>query len=238
MLTWDGTDITNIISDMTIYECKNNKITYWILRKLDSVTGIYNDQTCIVRSCKNTTSCLIDELKPIFGLKKLGTHWCKINNRFKLLIKPVTNKDGYIQEELKLNLCNFPIRKLLKLQIQEIFVFRELLGVTCTYESSIILREGANQIYPMSFYEPNMSLNDTKILPCKILEKWFNHTSVDTVVKRLLKIHNIYNMASTLHDLRTKIEETIERVDRQNIGYKSIILNRITQRLQTSLEIN
>jgi hypothetical protein len=122
------------------------------------------------------------------------------------------------------------------MQIQEIFTFRELLGVTCSFDSSIIVREKNKTVYPISFYEPNMTNNDkSKIIPNTVLEKWFNGTSIDDVTKRLLKIHDINNLSMILHKLRGKIEEVIQRVDRNAISYKTFIITRITERLQTAL---
>lgn len=310
MFKWDGTDITDLISHSNITcSCKKfNKIEYWIIRYYPDINNDEPklvkecEEICMIRSCKNGISCLIDELKPIFGLRKLGTHWCKYGpkNKTKILIKAniINNNhnnsnnhnnnedktimgnymipsgyipvgyvpvgvqseiksevkseviqlnnipEGYVKEDLStvgedITLNNLPaseITDLLTLQVQEIFTFRELLGVTISFESSIIVRENSRkELYPISFYDPNMATFDTKIIPYTILDKWFKDTSIDEVVKRLLKIYDINKLGVTLHNLRTQIENTINRVDRNLISYKEYILTRITQRLQTTL---
>ena len=80
-----------------------------------------------------------------------------------------------------------------------------------------------------------MVVTDKKIIPFTVLEQWFNDSSIDIVVKRLCKINTIKRLGVVLHNFRSKIEQTIERVDRLNITYKSCIMNRITERLQTTL---
>lgn len=230
MFKWDGTDVTDLISKCDIYGAKFNKLNYWVIQHPD-----YDDQVCIVRSTKCSLGCLVDELKPVFGLPKLGTHWCRLGNKVYILIRCVKNTDGSIKEELTLNMLGSSSSSLLTLQIQEIFAFRELLGVTCSYESSIIIREGKAGPYPISFYEPNMATEDTKVIPFTVLEKWFVDTSMDEVVKRLCRVNNINRLPTVLHELRTSIEEVIDRVDRRAITYKNCIVNRITQRLQTTL---
>ena len=228
MFKWDGTNITDIIKKSEIYEAKYNKKRYWVI-KHGNVT-----ETCMVKPCKSSITCLIDELKPVFGLIKIGTHWFVHKGKMKILLKTVKTKEGHIKEEITLNQIEV-YTSLMILQIQEIFVFRELLGITCSYESSIVIRESRRNVYPISFYEPNMTMEDKKIIPYTVLDKWFKNISMNDVAKRLLKIHKIDRLGEVLHDIRSKIDKVIERVDRRTISYKNCILNRITERLQTSL---
>ncbi len=234
MFKWDGTDVTNIISTSDIFGTKFNKLEYWVVQYTNLETKEEFSETCLVRTIINSLPCLIDELKPVFSLQKLGTHWCRQGGKTRLLIKCVKTLEGYVKEEITLDKIDI-ITPLLKLQVQEVFAFRELLGVTCSYESSIIIREGRNMPYPVSFYEPNMVIADTKVIPFNILEKWFEDSSIDIVVKRLCKIHNIDKIVTVLHNIRTRIDVIIERVDRRAISFKTIILNRVTERLQTTL---
>lgn len=234
MFKWDGTDVTTIVSRSDIFGAKFNRLNYWVIQYTDPETNEMKTETCIVRTTKTNLPCLVDELKPVFGLQKMGTHWCRQGGKTHVLIKCFYTKKGYIKEEVTLNMIDVTT-PLLKLQIQEIFTFRELLGVTCSYESSIIIREGRSGPYPISFYEPNMATIDTKVIPFSVLDKWFEDSSIDIVVKRLCRIHNIDRIGVVLHNIRTQIDEIIERVDRRTISYKSCIMNRITQRLQTTL---
>jgi len=227
MFKWDGTDVTDLISRSNVYEAKHEKYKYWV------ITHDQQTEMCMIRNSKNTLPCLIDELKSMFKLYKIGTHWYKQGSKFKILLKCSKTEDGSIKEELTLKDIkqyddNF------KLQIQNIFAFRELLGITCSYSSSIIVRDS---MIPVSFYEPNMLTEDKKIIPFTILEKWFTDSSIDEVVQRLCKINSLNDLVNTLHILRTNIEEVILRTDSKNIGYKDCIMNRITERLQTSLSL-
>ena len=230
MFRWDGTDVSVLINQCDIYEAKYNKLKYWVIHSPDKQT-----ETCIARSSKCSLPCLVDELKPVFGLPKLGTHWCRLKNQTYVLIKCNKTKEGYIQEEITLNQIEQQTN-LLRLQVQEVFAFRELLGVTCSYDSSVIIRDGRSGPYPISFYEPNMVTENTKVIPVTILDQWFGDLSIDDVVKRLCRIQTIDKLGTVLYELRTKIEEVIERVDRRAITYKNCIIDRITQRLQTTLE--
>lgn len=234
MFKWDGTDITDIISQSNIYEAVYSKHKYWVIN-VPSDDNLKTTDVCMVRSSKGTLPSLVDELKSVFGLQKIGTHWCKYKGKILTLIKCIKTNEGYVKEEITLDKVEH-ITQLLKMQVQEIFAFRELLGITRSYDSSIIIRETKN-IYPISFYEPNMLTVDTKIIPITVLDKWFGDTSIDEVVMRLCKIRSVDKLGKVLYDLRNKIEDVINRTDRRNITYKDCIVDRITERLQTTLDI-
>ena len=228
MFKWDGTDVTDLVSECDIFEAIYNKTIYWIIKNQDIT------EYCLVRN-GNTTVCLSDELKSLFGLKKVGTHWLKYQNKIKILIKPTITPEGYIKEEINLKSIQ-AMNDLTILQIQEIFAFRELLGITCSYISSLVWRENGNLGYPLSYYEPNMNPDDKKVIPITILDKFFKGTSLTEVIRRLIKIKKIEALPKVSFKLGTNIEQIIYRVDRNLIEYKTCILSRITQRLQSTLE--
>jgi len=185
---------------------------------------------CIVRTCSSTLPCLIDELKPLFGLNKIGTHWIMHKNKMKILTRANISKDGYIKTDYTLNKYkNIDVE--LKRKIQNVFVFRELLGLDKSTESSIVLKKIKNKIYPLSFYEPDILSCDT-VLSKIIVNKWFNDISMDKLIKDMLNIYNIKNITSIIHELRVQFEDIIERVDRNLITYCDVILERISLKLQ------
>lgn len=228
MFKWDGSEVTDIINKSDIYEFNHNKLKYWIIKYLNF------SETCIIKSCKNTIPCMIDELKTVFGLQKLGTQWFTHDNRKKLLIKCIKNKNDDIVEEIRLKQVK-KISKLLTLQVQEIYTFRELLGITMSFDSSIIYRKNKYGGYPISFVESNMKSEDKKNIPNTVLNKWFGEVTIDSVVMRIFKIYDINQLNKTLFMARNQMEKIINRVEKNNISYLSYIMNRITQRLQSTL---
>ena len=237
LFNWDGSDVTNIISKSDIYQARYEKNTYWIIQYKPSQEDTeQRKETCMVKTTKSNIPCLVDELKTVFNLAKIGTHWCRQGGKLRILFRCEMTPEGYIKEGINLNQV-IHCSPMLKLQIQEIFAFRELLGVTCSYASSIHIREGKNGPYPISFYEPNMLTTEKCMIPGTVLDKWFDETSIDEVVKRICRIRSIDGLSKLLHTLRSKIDVIIDRVDKQAISYKSCIIDRITQRLQTTLSL-
>lgn len=239
MFKWDGSDISHILNmdKIIITQTEWDKLSIWqIYNSVENIT-VY----CIVRTAKNSLACLIDEIKPIFFLEKIGTHWAKFNGKIYILLKAQIKEDIIIEEttlnEIKIkepyNLANFLY------EVQKIFVFRELLGITKTYESSIVLRNKITHIQPISYYEPNMKPEtEKKILPQTVLERWFIHvhTDVDQITKQILCIDKLEDITKNLHFLKEKLVCIVNRVDISMNTSVDLILSRIRNRLQCILK--
>ena len=89
MLFWDGTEITDFLKEsrITVEEGIFEKIIYWKIQDGDK------KEYCQIRFSQNILPCLIDELKPVFGLTKIGTHWIKYKGRFLILLKSLHRND-------------------------------------------------------------------------------------------------------------------------------------------------
>ena len=118
----------------------------------------------------------------------------------------------------------------LKREIRNIFLFRELLGLSRSNEKSIVCRMG-KKVTPISFYEPNMLPNKRgKVLSNQILNKWFGG-SLDEYLKDFLQIYD-KNITKYIFNLRIKMEKVVNRLDNKALPYIDLILSRIQSRLQ------
>ena len=226
MFDWDGSDITDLLKNenTTIYEGKNEKKKYWIIENEDIT------ETVGVKSSSHMTPSLIDELKPIFNLEKVGTHWGKLNGKIYILFSLEREKNEILQE---LTLDKYKYDKRLEKEIRKIFLFRELLGVSQNFEKDIILRKKNLYIQPISFHEANIKPSTSgKVLSNLILEKWFIEKDLDQAVCEFFEIDNLENVNNVLLPLKDKLEKVITRVDPNSIMYVDEILSRIRSRLQ------
>lgn len=226
MFTWDGSNVTDFIEDdhTILEEGVYEKKKYWI------ISNRGEKEVCLVRSATSSLPCLIDEIKPIFGLEKIGTHWFKFKGKIMILIRLEREQDSVL-EELTLN--EFGYNKDLEYEIQKIFVFRELLGISKSYEKSIILRNKKFFIKPISFYEPNMCpANCSKVIPDSVLEKWFKGVNIDQIVLKLIGVNSIENMNIVLSEIKSKMDQIVLRVDPNAVMHLDEIISRIRGRLQ------
>lgn len=226
MFKWDGSEVTDFLKREDVYweEAIYEKYVLWRIyhKKLEEI--------CYVRSCSSTISCLIDELKPVFKIEKMGTHFTKFHGRMLILLKPnIVN--NVVIEDISLSQVNVK-EETFKDQIRNIFLFRELMGVSRSTEKSIIFRQYKDIIKPISFYEPNMNPNkDYKVISNTVLNKWFDG-SIDTYMREFLNISKREEITETLFKLRSEMEKIVNRIDKRAIAYVDAILNRIRSRLQ------
>jgi len=223
MFNWDGSNITDFIlnENIIIEEGKYNKKTYWKIIK-DNVYEI-----CLVKTSTNTFPCLIDELKIAFDLEKIGTHWIKFKSKI-MILKKLEIWGNIVLEELTLNKIKF--NKYLEAEVQKIFIFRELLGMTANFEKNIILRNKGLYIKPISFNDNNMApYSEGKVIPETIINKWFKNSSLNEAI---LKMFGTKNINFVLLKLKSELEKICLRVNKDLIINIDEILTRIRSRMQ------
>jgi hypothetical protein len=229
IMKWDGSDITNQISNIDRFETYHGTDTYLSLKFPDKYVH------CIIRSCISSVSNIIDELKPSFGLQKIGTHQLMIGSKRFILFRVYLDSEGNIITYNTLKTLIYDDDDMLfRCQVQLIFAFRELFGIKKTYESSIRIRSGKLYSYPISFYEPNVTYDEIElIMSDKLLNKWFYDISLDECVKKLLNITKVDDIGDRLMKINDEMESVITRLDRTQIAYRNLVMARIGRRVQS-----
>lgn len=253
---WNGTHLGEINIYNIIDFRVDGSIVYWKIR-------LYGHETiCIVRKCKTNNPCVIDELKSIFGLKKLGTHSVSYLGDTYILIRARCTMDGasIVGEHTLKDLYNTVImtNSYLRRTIREIFVFRDLLCLSKTNESSILLRRTGfatpgivdmmeNEIYPVSFIENNININklsnvsSPSVLSQQTLDKWFiDETPSEILVKMCSSVSVTKNNILTIvNKFRTNIEMIVDRIQPgTGILVSNVIVNKLSARLQLACDQN
>ena len=107
-----------------------------------------------------------------------------------------------------------------------------MLGLTKNFEKNIIVRKTKEGLIPISYYEYNMKpFKNGKVLTDLSLYKWFIDTTLDEVTKELLGFKDINDVVDIMFKYRKSISEVIERIDRDSINLKDLIIRRISARL-------
>jgi hypothetical protein len=230
MFKWNGSNISDFIKDekTIIEEGKYKNNVYWKIKHENM------EEICLKRNSTTSMGCLIDELKPAFGLEKIGTHWFKFKGKTMIIFKPIIEK-GFVVEELTLDQITY--KNGLETEVRRIFLFREILGISQNYEKNIVLRKKGFFIKPVSFYEANMNPSHSgKVIPDTILDKWFKKTDLDEAVQKFFNVNKLEDINKTLLDLKNKLVDIFNRVDPNAITNLDEILSRIRSRLQFFLD--
>lgn len=230
MPAWNGTFLGTFEPSIIKAEKKSGKRRYVQLQ-----LGEENFLARIQQSRQPSFSNLVDELKAIFGLPKWGTHRLIIGSKLYLLTRLTLREDGYILEYPNLTQTNIIRTDEFKKQVQNILVFRDLLALSSTSETSLYIREG----YPMSSCETGFKMdavtNGKTVLSPRLLKTWFDETEPKTVLCRLLDIHwplpHLSDITVLLINKRSEIEAIIRRVDPQLIHLSRTLSERLSTQL-------
>jgi hypothetical protein len=203
-LIWDGSDLGDI-SRFFISITEAAFDTVGARLKLKTGKKVID---CLAWKYKDDIPLIIDELKPIFGLRKIGRHKCVIQ-KVKLLIARIVDENENIftgtKEQKKDNLE----------KIREHIVFRHLFGVVTTGE--FLWYRPSRGV--MSFKEQSVSFdkNSSHISDINV-KRWFSNDrgKILKIVKRLfMRIVNRDDKCLTTAVLfiRIKIDKTIRRLN-------------------------
>lgn len=209
MFNWDGSDLGKVnIIDSTI---DGIKITMKIIK--DPI----NDYLSII----------IDEFKPLFGLKKIGSHICTFEGKKYIIFKDYedsTTLSEYIKdlkrENLKTNYRELIKNDELFYQIKKIYIFRLIMGICNNKDLNILLIYNNNGLLPISINESKIDFNKDHIhtgntLSNVVLKNWFD--------SRWYNVFNLYKELFTENSLIRMERQFTNIIDRINPQSKYII---------------
>lgn len=198
-------------------------------------------ETVVLRTrCNSSTPNIVDELKGFFGLHKLHTHSCTLSDGHRyLLVKARFDRNGSISAGLPLSSCDLSTmgEKFLSC-VRDIFLFRELLGISTTNLGSIIVDvDGMGNVIPISRKESTI-LDDKSFTLDSVMHDWFPDVGlgcpITAAATRFLNIKTRDDITIRVADIRTEVEKIVKRIDKDAITLSTIIGNRVFYRLDRS----
>jgi len=221
VIKWNGTSITpedfsQVSAKDSIHFCEFHK------------DGI--KYSCISRSSADPYPCVVDELKPFFGLPKLGTRFIKRGSTCTLLIRnlpPIVRISDLPTDELK------PLEN----EIRKTYLFRELTGMSVNFDRSLILRD---QKEVVSFHDTCSTEGETSTMERKVIYNLFG--DMRTFVREM-KLFIISNMENKEKDpviyYSEIVQDIVSRID-TSVGYLVTDIGRKIKRymLKENLEEN
>ncbi len=249
---WDGTFL-GIINDSNInkkYVVENDNREYWDIT-INSFRIV-----CMIKRVKDCTSCIIDELKSLFGLEKMGSHYIKYHNNFIILYRCRLTESGkemvYEYSLHDLHSKNLlPIDSNILTKIRKIYVFRDLLKIGKTNDSNIIIRHSpSGAIYPISYNESALKLerianfSSPSTIPEICYKRWFRNDKYDKVFNINILLCSMLNLfykdkiQIILSKLRKDIICVCERIMPHTYTHMSDVIARILIPRLSTIPVN
>lgn len=226
---WDGTLLPHtgiIIAEQKIWGRKYVRILFPDIGEIYAIIeriGLNQSQRLL--------PCIIDEIKPLFGLGKIGTHLVRIGKTYWLILHPDINTNGEVI--LDLSLSEIEKRGLLTDTIIRetiaIFLFHDIIFTSSTHEDDIIIKEINGTLHAYDFKNKKVKFNETNHLSQKINCKWLNGCDRAAIVKEMIGYNG--DQAAFLSEFSSKLENIINRLDRSYIWFNNSIICRLRQYL-------
>lgn len=249
-LPWDGSHLGNY-NDVILKQWLRNGLTYYVITLPQGWCGTLTDKQtqlkegilcCTAVNTKNVFPCIVEELKSLFGLTKRGIHRIIINEKSYVLYYVPITINGELIWETPLNLIDLrhSIRSdpLFRFEIQKIIAFCDLLSLTSTNESHILIRPGAGTTYvPINSNENSTTVvrapnNDFSIISKVLFTRWFGEdTAIDSVVKSMVGYGIQDNVTVAITKLRDQMDNIIMKYDRTLSWYAHFIFTRVSKQL-------
>jgi hypothetical protein len=220
--TWDGSDLGSI--DKHIYSCVKSEDDHILYIWTKNQKGEPKLIPVKILKYKNEIPIIIDECKPLFGIKKVGKHKALLKSIPIILIR----YQGDISLKRYLSDTMLVPEKTGKYFIEEIrkvFAFRWLLCLNNNFENTIEVRTGAGINYPISCRENTFNYDSTSSstrIPKTIVYTWFENKDelVDSTINTLIK-------GKDLSVLRFEIQKIIKKYDKQLISWNNSIFEKL-----------
>jgi len=233
---WDGSELKGFTEEFILEKIHTKEYEYWVLEFRGERT------IALIRKTKCYTPCLVDELKPIFGLTKLGTHYSKSGALYIIFIRARSDlQNRNILTDYTLNHIDISTLDSVTDQIKRTYIFRDLLCLTKSCDSSLAIRKTSQgDLYVVSLIDSAIKLKrmadltKSTYLPEVVFNRWFkDHESPSKVLTRMCKIYNAKILIARIFKLRCEIETITERVSEGKFaGLPDMLIARINSKIR------
>lgn len=206
---------------------------------------------CLGYQTKDLFPCIVDELKTVFGLPRRGSHQLHIDNKLYLIFYvPLVNDKTIVWEaKLKLFENKHPIRsnQQFKEEMYKIIAFCEILALTSTSETKIIIRMNPDKSpFPVAINDKNSAvfkspIYDPSILTKTLNDKWLSEDfNLPVIIRKLINYDKLVSDSDIdesnknliiISNLRKKIQEVIRKYDPHYLWYEAVIIERLSRYL-------
>jgi len=212
-MQWNGTYLGKAgyspSNDIIIHSTMSGILgTYW------HITYKQQEAFTLAKPYNTVLACLFDELKPVFGLCKAGSHSCHYKGEIVVLYFTLVD-DGQIPcEDVPLgSLSTFGItiknNTSFYVEVQRLLIFRYLFAIR-TQQNHIVVRTYQSISFPISIKEDNSG--QPNALCNNVVDNWFPNTNLDSICKEWLGImdhEDYHNWAANFDKFFDDIEARV-----------------------------
>lgn len=242
-LSWNGSDLGYHSDTVISCEWTINQKKYSTIKVSEGWHSVLpgGNIHCIMSKKGDMFQVIVEDIKELFGLSKIGMHIIKIGFVEYIIYYVPIDMNGTVIWEAPLR--SISIKHSLrsdmnfKYKVQEIIAFSEVLALSNTGESQIIIRPSINgTCIPIATNNRSTVINKTKghnlsILSDTIHKRWFGEqTNLCDVIKTMLYNYGD-NLGIVTFKLRQEIEEIIVKHNREYMWYGYYIINRVSRYL-------
>lgn len=244
-LKWDGTILPYDVGVKISAVWQIDKQKYWTIslpsgyilngQNLEAESLIYG----IPINTSPEFNCMVDMIKPIFGIASRGSHLLKIGRSICGIYQVPLSDEGNIIVENDIKTCNIAIDSGLKDKIQRMLAFCELLVLAGANERNIRMRVTSEGLQPVLYNGTSVVLRKAGDMVFNVLAhqthmKWFGEdTSIAGVLAKMIDYRAGDNMTVAIAGIRDKLTGVISGYSRQYIWMVSFITSRLTAILLT-----
>lgn len=252
LLPWDSSCLGTFPKTIITFHWNTEGTKYY---GLSLPLGWLNDQPsgtifCTMTRTKDVLPCIIEDIKPLFGIKKRGIHRITIGSyQYLIYYVPVTNNNELVWETPLSRLRDsHSLRKdpAFRKKVQQMIAFSDILSLKSTTEGAIRIRQDSGDQYCLININmsktsiPDQTIYDFSVITKTLHSKWFGEvTLVSDVVKEMVhyqcgregRVPLQSNLSQITAEIRGRVEKIIEEHDSNYVWYTNFIMDRLSRYL-------
>lgn len=217
-ICWDGSYLGCF--PRKCIKCKIHNKTNGILHHILCLEEGTKKITCQMKKYSDVhLPCILDEIKPLFGIPKIGTHRIQIGKTHYILYK------SHLSDML-ITKFNTKEKKMVKKYMKPNIAFRMLLCVSTIQNSSFIYKRNQKHSPIFSAYETKTSLGVSNVFPSEHFAKFWldNDENVDLYLSEFISLLIENSAQSNKLEFLVKLQSDLEKIiNRVNSDYVWLI---------------
>ncbi len=234
-LKWDCSSIGHF-NKLKVTTWKYDNVRYSnIYLPLEPESNTQNLICCIMKRSKTLFPCIIEEIKELFELPRIGMHSIKIGKvTYILYYVPIINDESIVLENYLYKLPKKDILRensVFRLGMQKSIIFNDIMHINKMSEYNVVIRRN----YPVltnlneSFLMKDPELNKQSYSK-SFINRYFSEDELPSdIFKIMMKKYNKKSAKALEDRLSSSVEKIIRKYDKDLLWLKNVISSNINK---------